>query len=396
MAVNVERQIWPQYSREVLDRLAGIAAAGNLGAADPHPSVKALEEGFVALLGGGQAAFYNSGTSALLAALFGLQLPRGSEVIVPISTFRSTVTPLLQLGLRPAVAACGEDTLIDPQSVQSLVSPRTSAILVNHQWGMPADMVAIGDIARSRGLAVVEDCSHSHGSSMAAGHVGTFGDVAFFSCGTTKMVTGGLGGVLWSRRPEIYQRAICLGLAKHVVAPKLSDSSLSEVASVGLGLNLRGHPLAAELALSHLTALPQTVARKNRNLELLDEMIGRHFPETTPLPRPARWNQGTWYKRPYLLPNQSAAERVIRIGKAAGLRLEASAPNTDVLLERLIANLPQSLPNAAIDASYVVPHDKTGWDFRSVVFHDTRDMYFDVEWGRLEEGMATELAREKT
>lgn len=385
-------QLWPHYQPAVLDRLSLIASSNNLGAADPHESVSRLEAGFVGLLGGGQAAFFNSGTSALVAALFGLQLPQGSEVIVPVSTFRSTVTPLLQLGLRPAIAACDANTLISPESVQTLISDRTSAIIVNHQWGIPAEMDAIVRIARHHGLALIEDASHAHASVLAGQHVGTFGDASFFSCGTTKMVTGGLGGILWSAKNDLFERSICLGLAKHVTRNRLTSSALAKVASVGLGLNLRGHPLAAELAHSHLASLDSIVVMKDANLRRLDLLVAETFPTISPVPRPARWSAGTWYKRPYRARSPAEALDFLSKGRAAGLRLEATAPNTDNLLDQLTSGISAGLPACGIDASYVTARSEHGWDFRSIVLHDTRDMYLEVDWETLSARLRSTLS----
>ncbi|MCD0495529.1 DegT/DnrJ/EryC1/StrS family aminotransferase [Achromobacter sp. MY14] len=369
-------RLWPWYSDDINDELTKVLRQGDLGAVDMHPAISKLERAFEALVSeeGSRsfAAFYSSGTSALLAALGALDLPSNSEVIVPDVTFRGTATPCCVMGLSVRFAKTDELGGLCPQAVAEALSDDTRAVIVNHQWGVPADIDTLCDLARTRGLMVIEDCSHAHGGVYRGRKVGAFGDIAVFSCGTTKLVSGGLGGVLVTRDRLLYERAIIFGQAKHRVAEEISDPRLDAIGRLGVGLNLRGSPISATLAFDHLSKLGQIIEDKNANLEQLTEIVAHRFPALAPLPRREGWETGTWYKRPFRYSGPLRTAELVKIAVSCGLRVE-----------EIPHDLPDQFEAAERASALVTPNCVTAFrhsvksrsNLRDYILFDTRDCY---------------------
>jgi perosamine synthetase len=293
---------WPRYSANVNSAILACLQHGDLGNVDMHPAVSELEQEFArVLVPGFHATFFNSGTSALCAGLFAMKLPAGSEVIVPRRTFRATVTPLFQFGLIPRFAECGPDGCASVEGIRAELTKQTRAILITHQWGQPVDLDGCLAIAAEYGLDLIEDCSHAHGGAYDHKPLGTFGKFSFFSCGTTKLVSGGTGGMLLTRQRAIYERALVYGQPKHSCLERIESKGVRDLATSGVGVNLRGNPFAAVLALDHLKNIEVHIRTKNANLAIADDLVAKFLPCLKPVPRPARWTNGTWYKRPFLL-----------------------------------------------------------------------------------------------
>ena len=121
----------------------------------------------------------------------------GDEVIVPPITFISTATAVLSRHGVPVFADIDPNTLnLSPEAVEQAVSPRTRAMIAVHFGGHPADVDALGAIAKEHGLAIVEDAAHAHGASWRGIPVGNFGVAATFSFQAFKLATAGEGGAI--------------------------------------------------------------------------------------------------------------------------------------------------------------------------------------------------------
>ncbi|HEY5996216.1 MAG TPA: DegT/DnrJ/EryC1/StrS family aminotransferase [Candidatus Deferrimicrobiaceae bacterium] len=151
------------------------------------PEVSAFEREFAAFLGAAHCVGVASGTDAVALALRAVGVRPGDEVLTVSHTAVATVSAIEQAGAVPVLADISPGSrCMDPSRLDALVSPRTRAILPVHIYGQPADMGEILSVARSRGLAVVEDCAQAHGAEIAGRKVGTFGDAAAFSFYPTK------------------------------------------------------------------------------------------------------------------------------------------------------------------------------------------------------------------
>lgn len=321
-----ESRIWPFYSREAVDRVAVRVEHGDLSVIDDDDDVRECEELLGRVLLPGRVSLCSSGTAALASAYFGLGLDRGAEVLVPTHTFRATVTPCLAAGLRPVL--CDTDSAtggIDIADAAARLTPRTQAIVVTHVWGRPVNLAAVRSFANRHGLALVEDCSHAHGVHWRSKPVGSTADVAVFSLGTTKMVTGGQAGAFVTGRHDVYERALTWGQPKSRVLRRVANPDLRKLARSGTGHNLRPSPIAAILVADHLRRLPETTRVKNANLERFAALLAA-VPGLTPLPVGEDRSHGTLYKfhcrwdgEPVKLP------AVMSRLKAAGIRVRHPA-----------------------------------------------------------------------
>ena len=171
--------------------------------------VDAFEEEFASFHGKDLHAIgVANGTDAIALCLRGIGLGIGDEVITPSHTAVATVAGIEQAGCTPVFADIDPHTrCIAPKSIDERVTTNTRAIMPVHIYGQPAQMHKILEIAKANNLAVVEDCSQAHGAEIHGRKVGTFADIAAYSCYPTKNLGGtGDGGVILCRAKEFAQK----------------------------------------------------------------------------------------------------------------------------------------------------------------------------------------------
>lgn len=149
----------------------------------------------------------NGGTSALIAALFGVDVGPGDEVILPAYTFVATAAAIIATGAVPVIAEVDASLNMDPQDLAAKITPHTRAIVPVHMRGVPARMDEIMAVAQAHHLAVVEDVAQSNGASYHGRPLGTIGDVGCFSFQQYKIITSGEGGLVVTDEQRIYDRA---------------------------------------------------------------------------------------------------------------------------------------------------------------------------------------------
>jgi dTDP-4-amino-4,6-dideoxygalactose transaminase len=182
------------------------ALAGRTGGDGPFG--RRVEGRLAALLGAPRVLLTTSCTHALELALLALGIGPGQEVICPSFTFVSTANAILRVGAEPVLADIEESSLgLDPADAERRLSPRTAALLPVHYAGFAAPMDALLDLARTRGLKVIEDAAQGLGASFRGRPLGTLGDAGCFSFHETKNVTCGEGGALALRDRGIAERA---------------------------------------------------------------------------------------------------------------------------------------------------------------------------------------------
>lgn len=261
---------WPPITAEDERIALGLLRRREISYYGREGEVAALEDAFSGYFGPRHALACSSGTAALHSAYFGLGLERGDEVIVPSFTFLSTAMPLFVVNAVPVLADCEPDTgNIDPAAIEAAITPRTRAVVVVHINGHPCDMAPILDIARRRGLTVVEDCSHAHGAEYRGRRVGGLGDVSVFSLQGSKLVAAGQGGILLTDDRTIFERAVLLGHFRMRAFQDVTSPDYRDFAAMGYGLNYRMHPLAAGLARRQFADLDAYIDARQRNLGML-------------------------------------------------------------------------------------------------------------------------------
>ncbi len=168
------------------------------------PEVAGFEQDFAAYCQVAHAVAVNSGTSALHLALLAGGIGPGDEVITVPFTFVATVAAISYAGATPVYVDIEPDSFnMDPRQVEAAITSRTKAIMPVHLYGQPADMDPILDIARRRGLLVIEDAAQAHGAEYKGRRAGSMGDLAAFSFYPTKNLGAyGEGGAVVTNNPR--------------------------------------------------------------------------------------------------------------------------------------------------------------------------------------------------
>jgi dTDP-4-amino-4,6-dideoxygalactose transaminase len=171
--------------------------------------VAGFEQEFAKYCGTAECIALNSGTSALHLALLAAGVGPGDEVITVPFTFVASVAAVLYTGARPVLVDIDPRSFtLDPSAVDAAITPRTKAILPVHLYGQPADMDPIMEIARRRGLVVIEDAAQAHGAKYKGRPVGSIGDMACFSFYPGKNLGAyGEGGAVTTSNAE-YARTV--------------------------------------------------------------------------------------------------------------------------------------------------------------------------------------------
>lgn len=166
--------------------------------------VAAFEEEFAAYSGAKTGIGVNSGTSALHLALLAAGIGPGDEVITTPFTFVATVAAIRYTGAMPVFVDIDPLSYnIDAAGVESVITPRTKAIMPVHLYGQPADMDPLLEIARRRNLLVIEDAAQAHGAEYKGRRAGSMGDLACFSFYPGKNLGAyGEGGMVVTSNPE--------------------------------------------------------------------------------------------------------------------------------------------------------------------------------------------------
>lgn len=162
---------------------------------------------------------------ALYAILEALGIGPGDEVIIPGFTCVVVPQAVRFRGARPVYVDIDVKTLnLDPEQLDAGISTRTRAIIVQHTFGLPADIERVKTIAIPRGIRVIEDCAHTLDSVYEGKKVGTLGDAAFFSTQWSKPFTTGLGGIAVTSNAELGSRLA--QLERRYQAPSAKEASI--------------------------------------------------------------------------------------------------------------------------------------------------------------------------
>ncbi len=154
-----------------------------------------VEQWFTQHLEASVAVSFDSGRSALLTILQAFGIGRGDEVLMQAFTCVAVPNSVRWAGAAPVYVDIDDSFNIDPKDLEKKITKRSKAIIVQHTFGVPAQMDAILAIAKKYKLIVIEDCAHALGATYKGKKVGTLGDAAFFSFGRDKVVSSVWGGI---------------------------------------------------------------------------------------------------------------------------------------------------------------------------------------------------------
>ncbi|MEU7852614.1 DegT/DnrJ/EryC1/StrS family aminotransferase [Nonomuraea sp. NPDC049141] len=183
-----------------------VLESGRWGATQGGSAVTDLVAAFAGRSGVPYGVAVGNATLGLFAALRGLGVGRGDEVIVPAYTFVASATAVLLTGATPVIADVNPvDLHLSPEAVEAALTGRTAAIMPVHLAGSPADMDPLNALAARHGLVVVEDAAQAHGATYKGRPVGGLGDAGVYSFQASKAMTAGEGGLIVCRDEATYE-----------------------------------------------------------------------------------------------------------------------------------------------------------------------------------------------
>jgi perosamine synthetase len=184
------------------DWLTALSYLANYPRLIQGPVIRKYEEAFARKLGVRYAYSFYSGRVGLYGILCALGVGPGDEVLLQVPTHIVVPNAIRYAGARPVYVDCRRDNYtMDLDQAEQRITPQTKVILLQHTFGIPADMDAALALARQYGLEVIEDCVHALGSKYAGRYVGTFGRAAFFSTEETKTISTTMGGMVVTDDP---------------------------------------------------------------------------------------------------------------------------------------------------------------------------------------------------
>jgi len=199
---------WPYFEAREIEAAAAVLRSGRVNYWTGKEGCL-FENEFAAFVGCKHGVAVANGTVALELALHAVGIGAGDEVIVPSRTFIASASCVVMRNAVPIIADVNATSQnVTPETIRPLLTSRTKAIIAVHLAGWPCDMDPILELARSRGIKVVEDCAQAHAATYKGRSVGSLGDVAAFSfCQDKIMTTGGEGGMLTTNDDSVWERA---------------------------------------------------------------------------------------------------------------------------------------------------------------------------------------------
>jgi dTDP-4-amino-4,6-dideoxygalactose transaminase len=224
---------------------------------------KLYTDQFCRFQGGGFADAVSSGTAAVYLALGALNIEPGSDVVVSPVTDPGGVSPVIIAGMNIVIADSERDSFnVGPAEFEKAITAKTRAAVLTHVGGLPIDIEPIIQMAKSRGIKIIEDCSQAHGAMYKGQRVGCFGDIAAFSTMFSKNhATGGCGGIVYTRDEDYYWLVRSLAdRGKPFRDPDFDPKNPSEFLFPALNFNL--DELSCAIGASTLSRLPDTIDKR--------------------------------------------------------------------------------------------------------------------------------------
>jgi len=285
---QIEQPEWPHAAGGESKRLDDVLRSGRW--AFDGPCEQAFEEAFSAQQTARFGLCVANGTVAIQLALEALDIGAGDEVVVPGFTWQATVAAVLDVNATPILVDVEPATYcIDPRAVEAVITDRTRAVIVVHLYDGIADMDRILQIAGRRGVSIIEDCAHSHGSRWNGRGVGSLGDLGTFSFQSSKSLTCGEGGFVTTNsealREAIYSLRNC-GRRR----PGSLDAQWRPIQSG----NYRMTEWQSAVLLAQLESFPEQLAAREAAVRYLDHELSGIAGIRTTMRRPQVTMQGLY------------------------------------------------------------------------------------------------------
>ena len=258
-------QFLPEDRVWIADRIQEVLASGQLTLGKYGEE---FEEKFAKLCGVRHAIAVNSGTSALEIILRSLGV-EGRDVLVPTNTFFATAAAVVHAGGNPVLLDMDPESFsVRPEVVEKNLTPKTAGMIVVHIGGIvSAQMPALVELANRKGLWLVEDAAHAHGSSFRSISAGAFGIASSFSFYPTKVMTSAEGGMIVTNDDTLAEESR--------IYRDQGKASFTVNAHVRMGYNWRMSEPHAIIGLRHLERLPAMIADRRAIAAVYDRGLQR-------------------------------------------------------------------------------------------------------------------------
>ena len=229
------------------------------------PRVADFEASLSQYTGAKYTVTFNSATSALLAAYTISHIQKNDEIITTPISFVATSNMFVALGAKPVWCDVKLDGNIDETKIETLITPKTKAIVVVDFAGKPVVFEKIQTLAKKYNLLLIDDASHALGSSIDNKRIGSFADMTIFSFHAIKPITTSEGGAVLTDNEE-YAKALHLFRSHGMLKKKFWNSDM-----VSMGYNLRMTEVAAALGSSQLKKLNSFIEKRHAISNYFDE-----------------------------------------------------------------------------------------------------------------------------
>lgn len=314
--------------RDITARIDRILRTGSLTLGE---NTREFEDAFAKAHAAPFAIAVTSGTAALEIILRAMDV-RGRDVVVPANTFAATAFAVQAAGARPVFADVNDATFaLDVDTVTAALTPETAAVVLVHIGGLiTPEISALRQLCDDRGIALVEDAAHAHGSTHDGAHAGSFGVAGSFSFYPTKVITSGEGGMIVTAAEHIRDEA--LAYRDQGKAGFLGNQHVRQ------GYAWRMSELHAAAGAVHLRRLDEYLAVRRRVAARYDDALpaiaGLH-----PLPTPPA-SRSNYYK--YIVLLDDALDRAVlkrELADGFGVFLSGEVYETPLHLQPVFAEL---------------------------------------------------------
>jgi perosamine synthetase len=239
------------------------------------PKVAEFEQAIADYVGAKYAVSFSSGTAALHGAAYAAGIKPGDEAITTPVTFCASANCIVYLGATPVFADVSSDTLnIEPENIAARITQKTKAIIPVDFAGQPVDLDPIREIARDKGIMVIEDACHALGAKYHGQPVGSISDLTVFSFHPVKHLTTGEGGMVVTESEEM--AAKMRAFRNHGIQSDFRERALNGswfYQMTDLGYNYRLTDIQCSLGLSQLNKQPKWLARRQAIAAFYDSAL---------------------------------------------------------------------------------------------------------------------------
>jgi len=281
------------------------------------PEIEEFEKLLAKYVGSKYCVTFNSGTSALHAALLAIGIKPQNEILVPSFTFIATANSVMMVNAKPKFVDIEKETLgLDPTHINHNINKKTKAIIPVHYAGLPCKIEEIARISKQKKIKLIEDSAESLGASVNNKNVGQFGDLSIFSFAGNKVLTTGEGGAITTNSKKYFEK-LRLVRSHGRIETRNYFLSVEKPQYVTLGYNWRMSAITAALGISQLNKLEKLISLRRRHAKYLSSKLKKFDNIMVP-------NEPYSYRHVYQLysiqlPNSQLRNKLMRFLNSKGI-----------------------------------------------------------------------------